>query len=70
MGERASIIIFHRGQHFYPTQYPRSYSDWAAEAERNPGTTKITTVDGVLLWPTPSDPRLRGDTAPGEVSRG
>jgi hypothetical protein len=44
-------IIFFRGDHFYPTEYPASYSDWQAEADRNPGTTKIMDgVTGKLLW--------------------
>lgn len=44
-------IIFFRGDHFYPTEYPSNYSDWQAEADRNPGTTKIMDgATGKLLW--------------------
>ena len=45
------VIIFHRGEFWYPTEYPATYSDWQAEADRNPGTTKITDADGDVLWP-------------------
>lgn len=45
------VIIFFRGDHFYPTEYPASYSNWQAEADRNPGTTKIMDgLTGKLLW--------------------
>lgn len=44
-------IIFFRGDHFYPIEYPSDYSNWQAEADRNPGTTKIMDgVTGKLLW--------------------
>ena len=44
-------IIFFRGGYFYPTEYPENYSDWQAEADRNPGTTKIMDgLTGKLLW--------------------
>ena len=45
------IIIFHREGYFYPTEYPADYDNWQAEADRNPGTTKIETIDGEVLWP-------------------
>jgi hypothetical protein len=51
MAERNRNIIFFRGDHFYPTEYPEHYSDWKAEAERNPGTTRIMdAVTGKVLW--------------------
>ncbi len=44
-------IIFFRGDHFYPIEYPSDYSNWQAEADRHPGTTKIMDgVTGKLLW--------------------
>lgn len=44
-------VIFFREGHFYPTEYPANYSDWQAEADRNPGTTKIMdAATGKVLW--------------------
>lgn len=43
-------IIFHREGFFYPIEYPRNYTNWQAEADRNPGTTKITNAAGKVLW--------------------
>jgi hypothetical protein len=44
------IMILYRGDIWYPVEYPLTYSDWAAEAERNPGTTKTTNWQGETLW--------------------
>lgn len=44
------VIIFHRVDGWYPTEYPANYSDWQAEADRNPGTIRIETWDGECLW--------------------
>lgn len=44
------VVIFFRKDHWYPTEYPKDYSDWQAEADRNPGTTRIETWDGDVLW--------------------
>jgi hypothetical protein len=44
------VIIFHRGEVWYPVEYPASHGDWQAEADRNPGTTKITNAQGKVLW--------------------
>lgn len=45
------VIIFFRKDMFYPTEYPASYRDWKAEAERNPGTLKIMDgATGKVLW--------------------
>ena len=47
-------ILFHRDGFFYPTEYPVTYSNWQAEADRNPGTTKITDgLTGKILWRQP-----------------
>lgn len=51
----AKLIIFHRDETFYATEYPDDYSDWQAEADRNPGTLKITDVSGKVLWRAPID---------------
>jgi hypothetical protein len=51
MKERTRVIVFFREDTFYPTMYPTDYSDWAAEAERNPGTICIEDgVTGEVLW--------------------
>lgn len=44
------VIIFHREDGWYPTEYPVEYSNWQAEAERNPGTIKIESIYGETLW--------------------
>jgi hypothetical protein len=44
-------IIFFRAEGWYPTEYPRSHTDWAAEAKRNPGTLRIEdALTGNVLW--------------------
>lgn len=51
MDEQMKPILFFREGMFYPTEYPASYSDWAAEAERNPGTVRIEDgMTGEVLW--------------------
>lgn len=50
------IIIFHREEGWYPTEYLLDHEDWQAEADRNPGTLKITTLDGEILWELNSTP--------------
>lgn len=48
-------IVFFREGSFYFTEYPTDYSDWAAEAERNPGTIRIEDMAGTVLWqPSPT----------------
>lgn len=49
--ERNKVILFFRKDGFYPTGYPKDYSDWAAEAARNPGTIRIEDIHGRVLWP-------------------
>lgn len=49
---KVQIIIFFRGSYFYATEYPSGYSNWNAEAARNPGTTRIETLEGRVLWPS------------------
>lgn len=44
------VIIFHRVDGWYPTEYPVDYSDWQAEADRNPGTIRIENWNGDILW--------------------
>lgn len=44
------VIIFFRKEGWYPTEYPINYNDWAAEAQRNPGTIRIEDADGRVLW--------------------
>jgi hypothetical protein len=44
-------IVFRRKGGFYLTEYPADYSDWQAEANRNPGTIRIESIDGTTLWP-------------------
>jgi hypothetical protein len=52
MAEDKRVIIFFREGMFYPTEYPASYKDWQAEADRNPGTLKIMDgATGKVLWP-------------------
>lgn len=46
-------IIFIRDGFFYPTEYPADYSNWQAEADRNPGTLRIEDIDGNVLWEAP-----------------
>lgn len=44
-------ILFFRNGGFYPTYYPINYTNWQAEADRNPGTIKITDATGErILW--------------------
>lgn len=43
-------IIFFRADGFYFTEYPSDYSDWQAEADRNPGTVRIEDAQGNVLW--------------------
>lgn len=50
------VIIFRREEGWYPTEYPHDYSDWQAEADRNPGTLRIETVEGDVLWELNSTP--------------
>lgn len=50
------VIIFRRVDGWYPTEYPVDYSNWQAEADRNPGTIKIETVEGEVLWESSSTP--------------
>lgn len=48
---RTRPILFFRADTFYPIEYPLEYSNWAAEAERNPGTVRIEDgVTGEVLW--------------------
>lgn len=48
------IILFFRSEGFYPVEYPDDYTDWQAEADRNPGTRKIEdAMTGVILWEAP-----------------
>jgi len=44
-------IVFFREGYFYIAPYPKDYSDWVAEAKRNPGTIRIEDVRGKVLWP-------------------
>jgi hypothetical protein len=51
MSEAMRPILFFRDEMFYPVDYPADYSNWAAEAERNPGTMRIEDgVTGEVLW--------------------
>lgn len=45
-----TIIFFRADGYFYPTSYPADYSDWQAEADRNPGTIRIEDTAGNVLW--------------------
>lgn len=58
-----ALIVFFRADGFYPTQYPATYSDWQAEADRNPGTKRIEDAHGNVLWEAPEtaapDPQMR-----------
>ena len=46
-------IVFFRGDTFYPVDYPVTHSNWHAEADRNPGTTRIEDgITGEVLWLT------------------
>ena len=44
-------IVFRRADMFYVVEYPSDYTDWQAEADRNPGTVRIETLSGGKLWP-------------------
>ena len=46
-------IIFVREGSFYFTECPNDYSDWQAEADRNPGTIRIEDINGHVLWQAP-----------------
>lgn len=50
---RSRLIVFFRADGFYPTSYPADYSDWQAEADRNPGTLRIEDAQGNVLWQAP-----------------
>lgn len=50
---RPMCILFFREDCFYPTEYPAGYSDWQAEADRNPGTIRIEDLKGNVLWKAP-----------------
>ncbi len=47
---KMKTILFFREGGFYPTEYPEHYSNWAAEAQRNPGTIRIEDMKGNVLW--------------------
>lgn len=48
------VVIFRRGEFWYPVEYPAAYANWQAEALRNPGTTQIETAQGEVLWRAPA----------------
>lgn len=51
-----TAIIFFREDGWYPVEYPVGYSDWQAEADRNPGTIRIEDgLTGRILWPAEND---------------
>jgi hypothetical protein len=51
MAQLRPIIFFRNEGFFYLTEYPEGYTDWQAEAERNPGTTRIMdAITGKVLW--------------------
>ena len=49
--ERAvtQIVIFHRAEGWYPLELPVT-DDLVSHAENNPGTIKISDIDGNILW--------------------
>lgn len=51
--KKMRTILFFREGTFYPTEYPANYSNWQAEADRNPGTIRIEDIKGKVLWKRP-----------------
>lgn len=49
-------VVFHREEGWYLTEYPWDYENWQEEADRNPGTLKIETIGGHVLWQLNSTP--------------
>jgi len=47
--ERCRIYVFFRGDMFYPLEL-RDDADAVANAEYNPGTTRVEHVSGRLVW--------------------
>lgn len=48
-------VLFFREGFFYPVEYPKAYKNWQAEADRNPGTLKITDSKGKkVFWSAPT----------------
>lgn len=54
----SEVVIFHRDDHFYPIELLRpdecgkSLQDQACDhVKLNPGTTKVETIGGSILWP-------------------
>ena len=43
------VVLFHRKEGWYPIEAPID-DDLAHHAELNPGTLKITDIDGNILW--------------------
>lgn len=43
------VVIFFREEGWYPMELPEA-SDWAEHAALNPGTLRIETLDGDVLW--------------------
>ena len=43
-------VIFFREGMFYPVE-GRANEDWAEHARLNPGTLRVESIDGVVLWP-------------------
>jgi hypothetical protein len=53
--------IFYRDRHFYPVDGITNDSECAKHIALNPGTTKVETMDGRLVWkhgdPLPKFPK-------------
>ena len=47
--------IFHRGDKWYPIEL-KDDKHAIANAKCNPGTTKVTTLDKRVVWPTKKNP--------------
>ena len=43
------LVIFHRAEGWYPLELPVT-DDLVSHAEHNPGTIKISDIDGNTLW--------------------
>lgn len=51
----AKVYIFHRGDKWYPLEL-KDDKTAIANAKCNPGTTKVTTLDKRVVWPTKMNP--------------
>ena len=56
-----NTYVFFRESGFYPIELADDY-DARLNAEINPGTIRVETVDGLRVWPTPTPQELNDKT--------